>query len=295
MKDRILLRHHPVARRWVLGIFLGIMAIVTYGVALVPRQLSVVEHDVVLANLPAQCSGAKIDFVSDIHTGSLNNGVENLDRLVTMLINSDAPVVLLGGDYVILSVLGGTYVPPEQLVANLRRLTAVKPVYAVLGNHDWWKNGRNVIAKLQSAGITVIEDDSTDIRIGACALHVVGISDLDEAAHDIPKAFSKVRNDGAPVIALTHNPMLFDQIPATAMLTLAGHTHGGQINLPVVGSPAFWFKHDQYSKYINGFYAKANGQQLFVTPGIGTSILPMRLGVPPEISQLVLRNAKHAN
>ena len=288
MKDRILLRKHPVARRWVLGVFLGMVAVLIYGVAVVPRQLDVVNHDIALRDLPASCDNAKIDFVSDIHTGSLNNGLENLDRVIDKLIASDSPVVLLGGDFVILSVLGGTYVRSDQLVSHFKRLTAVKPVYAVLGNHDWWKNGRNVAAHLQAAGITMLEDDSRQISVGACRMWIVGVSDLDEGRHDVKRAFSGVADDGAPALVLTHNPMIFPDIPARAGLTLAGHTHGGQINLPVIGSPPFWFKHDQYSAYINGLHQREDGQQLFVTPGIGTSILPLRLGVPPEISQIRL-------
>lgn len=291
MKDRILLRNHPVARRWVLGIFLTLVAIMLYGVAVVPRQLDVVNHDIALRNLPASCENTSIDFVSDTHTGSLNNGVDNLDRVVNMLIQSDSKVVLLGGDYVILSVLGGTYVSSDKLVTHLKPLTQAKPVYAVLGNHDWWKNGADVTKHLQEAGVTVLEDESREINVGDCKLWIAGIGDLDEARHDVPKTFADIPNDATPVIALMHNPMLFPQVPERAELTLAGHTHGGQINLPVVGSPAFWFKHDQYSAYINGLYAKRNGQQLFVTPGIGTSIMPMRLGVPPEISRITLRAA----
>ena len=289
MKDRILLRNRPVARRWVLGIFLTLVAIMLYGVAVVPRQLSIVNHDIALRNLPSSCENTSIDFVADTHTGALNNGVDNLDRVVNMLIKSDSKVVLLGGDYVILSVLGGTYVSSDKLVAHLKPLTRAKPVYAVLGNHDWWKNGPDVTAHLREAGITVLEDESREINVGPCKLWVAGIGDLDEARHDIPKTFSTIPNDATPVIALTHNPMIFPQIPVRAELTLAGHTHGGQINLPVVGSPAFWFKHGQHSDYVNGLYSKPNGQQMFVTPGIGTSIMPMRLGVPPEISKLTLK------
>jgi hypothetical protein len=95
-----------------------------------------------------------------------------------------------------------------------------------------------------------------------------------------------------PVIALTHEPALWPRIPAAVTLTVAGHTHGGQINPFGVLTPRRYRAH---SNQLNGLYL-AGGRSLFVSPGIGTSILPMRLGVPPEISRLTLRSAPpHAN
>ncbi|MDB6164429.1 MAG: phosphohydrolase, partial [Xanthomonadaceae bacterium] len=185
-------------------------------------------------------------------------------------------------DYVILKVLLGTYVNPEVVAAHLKPLLAKKRVYAVLGNHDWWKNGSRVRSDLEDIGIPVLENRATEISLGQCRLWLVGVGDLWEGHPDIARAFAMV-TDEAPVIAITHNPELFHQMPARASLVIAGHTHGGQVNL-LPGQPSMRFGH-----YIAGPIFD-HGRQLFVTPGIGTSILPFRFRVPPEISRLTLRS-----
>jgi uncharacterized protein len=180
----------------------------------------------------------------------------------------------------------GKYVTPEVVAAHLKPLLAHKRVYAVLGNHDWWKNGTRVRGALESIGVTVLENQATEISLGRCRLWLVGVGDLWEGHPDIARAFATV-NDDAPAIAITHNPDIFPQMPARASLVIAGHTHGGQVNL-LPGQPSMRFGH-----YIAGPIFD-HGRQLFVTPGIGTSILPFRFRVPPEISRLTLRSGAAA-
>ena len=256
---------------------------VAWGFAWEPRQLVLRDYQLAVPRWSAACEGLRVDVVSDVHTGSPHNGLDNLDRVVGKLIDSDAPVVLMAGDYLILSVFMGTYIPPETIAPHLKPLTARKPVYAVLGNHDWWKGGAAVRRALESAGVVVLEDQSRAISVGQCRFWVVGVGDLQEAPHDVGKAFSAVNNDD-PVLALTHNPDLFPQVPARASLLIAGHTHGGQIKLPLLGRPVL----PAAQRYAIGHIVQ-DGRHLFVSPGIGTSIVPIRFGVPPEISRLTLR------
>ena len=260
-------------------------AALVYGMAVEPRRLVQRDYTLAPANWPARCDGLRIDHVSDIHTGSPGNGLDNLDRIVARLTASDSDAVVLTGDYVILSVLGGRYIPADRIAPHLRALTARKPVFAVLGNHDWWKDGRAVQRALESAGVVLLEDDARRVRLRGCDVWMVGVGDLWTAPHNVRRAFSTVSGD-APAIVLTHNPALWPQVPPRASLVLAGHTHGGQISLPGIGQPAQWGKPE--NRYIRGVYYEG-GRLLFVSPGIGTSILPMRLGVPPEISRLTLR------
>jgi len=137
---------------------------------------------------------------------------------------------------------------------------------------------------LESIGVTVLENQATEVNFGRCRLWLVGIGDLWEGHPDVRRAFSAI-DDDAPVLAITHNPDIFPELPARASLVIAGHTHGGQVNL-LPGQPSVRFGH-----YIAGPIVD-QGRQLFVTPGIGTSILPFRFRVPPEISRLTLRSAK---
>jgi predicted MPP superfamily phosphohydrolase len=280
-------RRHWIADVGILWITAS-MIVLLYGLFVEPARL--VEHDytVAIPRWPAACEGLRLDHVSDIHTGSPNNGIANLDRVVARLEASDSDAVVMTGDYVILSVLGGSYVPAAVSAPHLRALTRRKPVFAVLGNHDWWKGGVGVRHALEAAGVVVLEDQSRRVTLRGCPLWLVGVGDLWTAPHNVRKAFAGV-DDAAPAIVLTHNPAIFPRIPARAALVLAGHTHGGQISLPGIGQPAQWGKPE--NRYIRGEYDDGT-RRLFVSPGIGTSILPMRIGVPPEISRLTLRTAR---
>jgi len=279
--------HRDLRRRRLVKRLAWLVAIATFiflawGFVWEPGRLIQRDYTIALPHWPAQCDGLRADVVADIHTGSPRNGVDKLDRVVAQLSNSDSDVVILAGDYVILKVFLGKYVTPEVVAAHLKPLLAHKRVYAVLGNHDWWKNGTRVRRALESIGVIVLENQATEISLGRCRLWLVGVGDLWEGHPDIPRAFSAV-NDDAPAIAITHNPDIFPQMPARASLVIAGHTHGGQVNL-LPGQPSMRFGH-----YIAGPIFD-HGRQLFVTPGIGTSILPFRFRVPPEISRLTLRS-----
>jgi predicted MPP superfamily phosphohydrolase len=153
-------------------------------------------------------------------------------------------------------------------------------VYAVLGNHDWWFDGKRVREALESAQIPVLEDRSTEIMRGRCRLRLAGVSDFWEGAHDVEAALRDVPKI-EPVIVLTHNPDIFPAIPPWVALTIAGHTHGGQVYIPGLGRPIVPSKYGQ--RYALGHIVE-EGRHLFVSPGLGTSILPVRFLVPPEIS-----------
>jgi predicted MPP superfamily phosphohydrolase len=259
-----------------------VSAFLAWGFAWEPRQLVERDYALALPHWSPQCDGLRVDVVADIHTGSPGNGVDKLDRVVQHLAASDSTAVLMAGDYVILKVFLGKYVPPEVVAAHLRALTARKPVYAVLGNHDWWKDGHKVRRALESAGVTVLENQAREVTLGRCRMWLVGVGDLWEGHPDIARAFASV-DDGAPVVAVTHNPELFPKMPARASLVVAGHTHGGQVWL-LPGRPSMRWPH----RYLAGAFVEG-GRHLFVTPGIGTSIAPFRFRVPPEISRLTLR------
>lgn len=266
---------------------LAALALLVYGFVIEPARLVERSYALPLARWPAQCDGLRIDVVSDTHTGSPRNGVDNLDRVVRRLIASDADVVLMAGDYVILSVLLGTYVPAETVAEHLKPLTARKPVYAVLGNHDWWKNGPDVSARFAAAGVRMIDNRAVPLAFGDCRFWLAGLGDLLEGKPDVAGTYASIPDD-APVLALTHEPDLLPRIPERTVLTIAGHTHGRQI-LPWplwLGAGPGEFSLGSHA--LRG-WSRDGARDLFVTPGIGTSIVPMRLGVPPEISRLTLR------
>jgi len=224
----------------------------------------------------------RIAIVSDLHIGSPFTGVEKLERVVTTINAGRPDMVVLLGDFVIQGVAGGRFVPPERIAKELRELRAPLGVFAVLGNHDWWLDAPRVRRALESANIRVIEDDA--VRVSSFWL--AGISDFMEGAHDAQRAVAAITG-AEPAIAITHNPDIFPAIPARVCLTLAGHTHGGQVAIPGIGRPIVPSQYGE--RYAIGSIHE-HGKRLFVTAGVGTSIIPVRFRVPPEIVFLIVQS-----
>ena len=177
------------------------------------------------AGCPAACDGLRIDVVSDTHTGSPRNGIDHLDRWVRGLAASDAPLVLMAGDYVILSVLAGSYVPPDTIAQHLKPLTARKPVYAVLGNHDWWKNGSAVARAFSATGVRMVDNRALPVDVAGCRFWLAGLGDLMEGRPDVSGVFAGIPAGAAVVAGLPTSPRCAAQkLPAAPLLTIAGHT-----------------------------------------------------------------------
>jgi len=240
-----------------------------------------------LPSWPQACDGLRVAVLGDLHVGSPFNGLAKLRRVVELTNAAEPDLVLLAGDYVIHDVIGGRFVEPEPIARVLAGLDAPFGAFAVLGNHDWWLDGPRVAAALRDAGIPVLEDDARPLSAGACSFWVAGVSDYWEGPHDVDAALAAV--DGPePVLVFTHNPDVFPEVPERVSLTIAAHTHGGQVALPFVGRPIVPSRYGQ--RYAIGHVVE-HGRHLFVTPGVGTSILPVRFRVPPEVSVLELRAA----
>lgn len=133
-------------------------------------------------------------------------------------------------------VVGGHFIEPEASARVLRSLQAPLGVYAVLGNHDWWFDGTRVRKALEAEGIPVLEDRAIPLMFHHTSIWLAGVSDFWEAAHDVRRALSGV-DETSPVIVVTHNPDVFPEIPGRVTLTIAGHTHGGQVAVPGWGRP----------------------------------------------------------
>jgi uncharacterized protein len=249
-----------------------------------PSRLVLRETRITLPSWPANFKGLRIAVISDLHAGAPFITPDKIHRIVEMTNAARPDLILLPGDFVIQGVPGGSFMEPEVIAQALKGLRARFGIFATLGNHDWWYNGRRVKKSLENAGITVLENDDAMIERDGAAICVVGIGDKLEGNPDIASALAKVVN-GAPIIALTHNPDIFPSIPARVALTIAGHTHGGQVALPIIGRPIV--PSDFGERYAAGHIVEGS-KHLFVTTGVGTSILPVRFRVPPEISLLTI-------
>ncbi len=252
-----------------------------------PSRLTDRETTLALPGWPSVCSGLSVAVLADLHVGSPYHGLGMLQRVVEKTLRADPDLILLAGDYVIHGVVGGDFVEPEPAAAVLERLAAPAGVVAVLGNHDLWLDGPRVAAALEARSIPVLENEAIETAVGKCRFWVAGVGDYWERAHDVEAALSAVP-EGEPVLVLTHNPDLFPTVPGRVALTVAGHTHGGQVYLPGIGRPIV---PSQFGERFAIGHVEEEGRHLFVSSGTGTSILPVRFLVPPEISLLVLESA----
>ncbi|AXQ28176.1 metallophosphoesterase [Solimonas sp. K1W22B-7] len=262
-----------------------VLALALWAFWLEPASLSTREHSLALPRWPQSCDGVRVAVLADLHVGSPWQGPAQLRKIVQTVNAARPDLVLLAGDYVIQGVVGGRFVTPEQIAAELAKLSTPLGTYAVLGNHDWWLDGPRITRALEAARIPVLEDSARQLARGDCRFWLAGIGDFWTAKHDVKQALSGV-NDAAPVVLFTHNPDLFPEIPARVTLSIAGHTHGGQVRIPGIGRPVVPSRYGQ--RYAAGLVVE-EGRHLFVSTGLGTSILPVRFLVPPEISILRLQ------
>ncbi|MFL6374780.1 MAG: metallophosphoesterase, partial [Pyrinomonadaceae bacterium] len=170
-------------------------------------------------------------------------------------------------------------------------------VYAVLGNHDGWFNDDVVARELKRIGCTVLANEVATIEVNGKKLRLVGFRDHLELAprwNQISADAKEMLGDGkGQIIVLEHSPDILPTITGDLSISpdlkliLAAHTHGGQVWLPFIGAPVVPSSYGQ--KYVAG-HIRENGVDMFVTTGIGTSVLPFRFLVPPEIAVLTLRS-----
>ena len=267
---------------------LGTLGLGLWAFWLEPASLHNQNYEIRLPNWPAECDGLRIAVLADLHVGSPFNGLDKLDGIVDLTVKAKPDLILLAGDYGSRGVLGGTRVLPEEIAKGLSRLAAPLGVFAVLGNHDWWEGAPRIERALESAGIRVLEDASVAVKRDGCAIQLAGLSDLWEGPHNYRAALAKIPR-GTPILAFTHNPDAFPEISKPVDLMIAAHTHGGQVYLPGLGRPIVPSKYGQ--RYAAGHIVE-NGRHLFVSPGLGTSIIPVRFLVPPEVSLLTIRSEK---
>lgn len=260
------------------------LGLAVWSVLIEPNRIVVNVTTVRLPNSPSAFNQTRVVVLSDLHVGSPHINIKKLQSIVAQANELKPDLILLPGDFVVGHELGANFVEPELIADALKNLRARHGVYAVLGNHDRWYDGNHVQRALENAGIRVLENEATPIRLDDQTVWLVGLGDLWTGSPNIEGALRNVPAQ-ASIIAITHNPDLFTRIPARVGLTIAGHTHGGQVDLPFVGRLVVPSEYGQ--RYAAGL-VRENDHLLFVTTGIGTSVLPVRFRVPPEIALLII-------
>ncbi len=262
-----------------------IAGLVFWGTFIEPNRLVVRHESLQINNWPPGLNGLKIAVLSDIHAGGSFIDEKKLRLIVERTNQLQPDLIVIAGDYMSGEGWMSHRVLPEVFGATLKDFRAPLGVYSVLGNHDWWWDGARVRRSLEANGIKVLDDEAIELSQNGTSFWLVGLADLWTRPQRIEQTIAKLSQD-ATIIALTHNPDIFPRLPQRVSLLLAGHTHGGQVRFPIIGSviqPS-----DYGQKYVRG-HVFENGHHLFVTTGIGTSILPVRLGVPPEIVLLTIK------
>lgn len=251
-----------------------------------PRRLIVRPASLATRFWPETMAPLRIAVISDLHVGAPHVNLAKVDQVVKRVNRLQADLVVLLGDYVIRNVPFGKFVEPRLIMKRLGRLEARLGVLSVLGNHDWWYDGVAVRQALEQAGIPVLENQTTCFETGNGRFWVAGLADRTTRRPGINATLAEVPED-EPVIMLSHDPAVFPDIPARVPLTLAGHTHGGQVKVGDLSPPVHHNGHTY--DHLHG-WTREGTKAMFVAAGIGTSVVPMRFNVPPEIALITLRS-----
>jgi predicted MPP superfamily phosphohydrolase len=243
----------------------------------------------------------RVAVLSDLHCGGVHMPLSRLSEIVDITNALDVDVVLLLGDYVVRASRNTHDVTVNQWTNALARLRAPLGVHAILGNHEYWDDpaaqrnrGREPIfsAAIREKGINLLVNQAIRLERNGMPFWLAGLDDQIAywvgrnrfiGRHDLARTLASVTDD-APVVLMAHEPDIFVDVPDRVSLTLSGHTHGGQVR--VLG----WSPHVP-SNYGNRFaygHVVEDGRNLVVSAGLGTSVLPVRVGMPPEIVLLQL-------
>ena len=241
----------------------------------------ITQTDVWLNRLSPAHDGLRIAQLTDLHH-SLFTPLEEIQRAVHLTNHLRPDVVALTGDYVTLSP---AYIWP--VARALGKLRSRLGVFAILGNHDFRVDPEEITRALRAQHIHVLRNSHHALRSHSGNLWVAGVDDLWWEAADIRAALRLVPARD-PKILLCHNPLGIRMAATHGIdLMLSGHTHGGQVRLPMVGS--VYGRSKLGERFVEG-WNRLDGTQIYVSRGIGKVLVPLRYGCPPEITLLRLRS-----
>lgn len=270
----------------------------TYAYFIEPRQFVVIEETLEVPNWSPALSGLRVVTIADIHTGSNYAPPERIRFVVEQANAQNADLIVLLGDYVSESKWDRTArskpegtdrtelkVSVETIAESLTGLMAKYGVFAIIGNHDWYHNEQKIHRIFETVGINVLQNEITEIDINGEKVRLWGVEDL-YRNRSVPTSPFEALAEKRNVIVLTHNPDSLLQAPAGFSIMFSGHSHGGQLNWPIIGPFAVF----NDPRFMDG-HAEVDGKHVYVTSGVGTSVLPFRFRVPPEINVVTLNSS----
>jgi predicted MPP superfamily phosphohydrolase len=246
-----------------------------------PFMLAVEQRTIMLERLPQKLDGLRIVQLSDIHHSPFT-GTRQIERAIETANSLEPDIIALTGDYV--SHEREYAAPCAELMGRLR---ARHGVYAVLGNHDHWTDAALIADLFRSEGICMLINEGMRFEKDGASFWLAGVDDTMVGQEDLPLALAGSSQDEMKLL-LAHNPVVLRRaVRAGVDLVLSGHTHGGQVT---------WRSEKSASgrprrRLLRGLGRQGN-TQIYVTRGLGTVVLPIRYGCPPEVSLLELRKAE---
>lgn len=243
-------------------------------------MLSIEHTRIQLNRLPKAFDGFRVVQLSDVHHGPFSNK-EQIEQAVDTANRLKPDIIALTGDYISKE---RHYAAP--CAEMLGRLEARHGVYAVLGNHDHWVDAALITDLFRAEGITVLINEGTRFEKNGAAFWLAGVDDTMVGLEDLSLALAGARSDEMKLL-LAHNPVVLRRAArASVDLILSGHTHGGQVAIRGERSASGKVRR----RLLKGLGRQGN-TQIYVNRGLGTVVLPIRYGCPPEISLLELRSA----
>jgi uncharacterized protein len=243
-----------------------------YGFAYERRHAVVTQTTVALGHLPPALAGLRIGLLSDIHYGDFF-GRENVQAAASLLMAQHPDLILLAGDHV---TWGNRALVPS-CVDALSALSAPLGVFAVAGNHD---PEQTLVQVFQAHRVQVLRDEHVQLAVRGETLALGGLRYWSQRTKDLARTFRGA--SGFPIL-LAHDPRRLTQAAELGLpLLLSGHTHGGQVVLPLIGAPAGY-----RFRVVSGL-GQERATTIYVTRGLGTVMVPVRFNCPPEVAVLTL-------
>lgn len=236
----------------------------------------VLRTKVSLPGYPADAAPIMAALISDIHVAGPDMPPERLSRIVAQINGLEPDIVFIAGDLVSEKRTATRTFTAEEIVAPLGELDAPLGVVMTPGNHDHWFDWPGLQTELAARGISVLQDQAAQIG----PLAVGGVDDAYTRNDDLALVLDQMRDLGGGRLIVTHSPDITPQVPADISLVLAGHTHCGQIKLPLIGAPAYMSEYGD--RFACGEIVEGD-RTIIVGAGLGTSLLPIRFGTRAEI------------
>ena len=256
-----------------------IIVLFIYSFFIEPSRLVVKTQDIYLPNIDKRLDGIKIGVMSDMHIGTTFVNYKKAEKVISKMNSKNPDLVFLLGDLDAKSI-SKNYANKE-ITTLLNKLNAKYGVYSVLGNHDYAPVNivRNI---LNNSDVTLLENESKYIKINGAMLRIAGFKDLWHSYINPDEILGD--DDGVTTFVLAHNPDSFPYMPRFVSLTLSGHTHGGEVYFPLIGS--FTVPSEFGDRYRKGHIVE-RGKHLFVSGGVAT-LSHLRFCNPPEIIILTI-------